>query len=60
MLPSIEDINFYKLSYDNTCTYLDSKHIHGADTKKHMLDLMTFCKKDRAICSLLQKIDKIK
>ena len=31
MLPSIEDINFSKLSYDNTCTYLDNKHTHGAD-----------------------------
>ena len=45
MLPSIEDINFSKLSYDNTCAYLDNKHTHGADTKKHMLVLMTFCKK---------------
>ena len=27
------------------CTYLDNKHTHGADTRKHMLDLMTFCKK---------------
>ena len=45
MLPSIEDINFSKLSYDNTCTYLDNKHTHCADTRKHMLDLMTFAKK---------------
>ena len=45
MLPSIEDINFSKLNYDSTCAYLDNKHIHGADTKKHMLDLMTFCKR---------------
>ena len=45
MLPSIEDINFSKLNYENTCAYLDNKHIHGADTKKHMLDLMTFCKR---------------
>ena len=44
MLRSIEDINFSRLSYDNTCAYLNNKHIHGADTKKYMLDLMTFCK----------------
>ena len=44
MLPSIEDINFSKLSYDDTCAYLDNKHTHGADTKKYMLDLMTFSK----------------
>ena len=45
ILPSKEDIIFSKLSYDNTCTYLDNKHTYGADTKKHMLYLMTFCKK---------------
>ena len=27
------------------CTYLDNKHIHGTDIRKHMLDLMAFCKK---------------
>ena len=27
------------------CTYLDNKHTDGAITRKHMLDLMTFCKK---------------
>ena len=25
MLPSIGDLKFSKLNYDNTCTYLDSK-----------------------------------
>ena len=45
MLPSIEDINFSKLCYDNMCAYLDNKHTHGVDTRKHMLDLMTFFKK---------------
>ena len=45
MLHSIEDIKFSKLSYDNMCAYLDNKHTHSADTKKHVLDLMTFCKK---------------
>ena len=44
MLPSIGDINFSKLGYDNMCTYLYNKHSHGTDTRKHMLDLMTFCK----------------
>ena len=45
MLPSIGDLNFSKLNYDNTCAYLDNKNIHSAETRKHMLDLMTFCKK---------------
>ena len=45
ILPSLEDIKFSKLNYDNTCTYLDNKNTHNSDTRKDMLDLMTFCKK---------------
>ena len=33
------------LNYDNTCAYLDNRNIHDSESKKHMLDLMTFCKK---------------
>ena len=45
ILPSIGDLKFSKLNYDNTCAYLDNKNIHSTETRKHMLDLMTFCKK---------------
>ena len=45
ILPSIGDLIFLTLNYDNTCTYLDNKNIHDTDSKKHILHLMTFCKK---------------
>ena len=45
ILASIADLNFSKLNYDNTCTYLDNKNNHDTYSKKHMLDLMMFCKK---------------
>ena len=45
VLPSIGDLNFSKLNYDDTCAYLDNKNICNTETKKHMLDLITFCKK---------------
>ena len=45
ILPSIGDLNFSNLNYDNTCAYLDNKNVHDSDSKKHMLDLMMFCKK---------------
>ena len=45
ILPSIGDLTFSTLNYDNTCVYLDSKNTCNTDTKKHMLGLMTFCKK---------------
>ena len=44
ILPSIRDLNFSKLNYDNTCTYLDNKNIFDADRKKYLLDLIIFCK----------------
>ena len=45
ILPSIGDLKYSKLNYDNTCAYLDNKNSHGTETKKHILNLMTFCKK---------------
>ena len=45
ILPSIGDLDFSQLNYDNTCAYLDNKNMCDMDSKKHMLDLMTFCKK---------------
>ena len=44
MLPSIGDLNFSKLNYDNTCAYLDNKNTNSTEMRKHMLNLMTFCK----------------
>ena len=45
ILPSIGDLNFSELNYDDTCAYLDNRNICDTDTKKHMLDLIMFCKK---------------
>ena len=33
------------LNYENTCAYLDHKYMCDTESKKHMLDLMMFCKK---------------
>ena len=45
ILPSIGELQFLKLNYDNTCAYLDNKNTYNTETRKHMLDLVTFCKK---------------
>ena len=45
ILPPIGDLNFSKLNYDNTCACVDNKNSCDAETKKHVLDLFTFCKK---------------
>ena len=44
ILLSIGDLNFSTLNYDTSCAYLDNKNVCNTDSKKHMLDLMTFCK----------------
>ena len=45
ILPYIGDLKFSTLNYDNTCAYLDNRNLYNSESKKHMLDLMTFCKK---------------
>ena len=45
MIPSIGDLKFPQLNYDNTCAYLNNKNTHSTETRKHMQDLMTFSKK---------------
>ena len=43
ILPSIGDLKFSKLHYDNDCTYLDNRNTQTMETRKYMLDIMTFC-----------------
>ena len=45
MLSSIGDLKFSKLNFDNACAYLDNKNTYSLETRKHMLDLITLCKK---------------
>ena len=45
MLPFIGELQFSKLNYDHTCTYLDNTNTYNTETRKNMLDLITFCKK---------------
>ena len=45
ILPSIGDLDFSRLNYDNSCAYLDDRNISNTDTKKYLLDLLAFCKK---------------
>ena len=45
ILPSIGDLKYSTLNYDNTCAYLDNRNMHDSESKKHIVDLMTFCKK---------------
>ena len=59
ILPSIGDLNFSKLNYENTCVYLDNKGaLISTETRKHMLDLMTFCKKIEPFVNYYKRLIK--
>ena len=45
ILPSIGDLKFSNLNYDNMSAYLENKNAQNTETRKYMLDLRTFCKK---------------
>ena len=45
ILPTMGDLNFSKLNYDDTCMYMHKKNAQNIETRKYMLDLKTFCKK---------------
>ena len=59
ILPSIGDLKFSKLNYDNTCAYLDNRECPEYRNKKTHVRSNDLLQKDRTICAVLQKIDKI-
>ena len=58
ILPSIGDLKFSKLNYDNTCAYLNNRSPQSTETRKHMLDLMTFCKKKELFVMYYKRLIK--
>ena len=57
-LPSIGDLTFSKLNYDNTYAYLDNKNICDTDTRKYLLDLIKFCKKNEPFVNCYKRLIK--
>ena len=45
IIPAIGELQFSKLNYDNTYMYLDNKNTYNTEARKHMLDIVIFCKK---------------
>ena len=42
ILPTMGDLNFLKLNYDDACMYVDNKTAKNTETRKYMLDLKPF------------------
>ena len=46
ILPTIKDLKFSKLKFDNNCEYLrENNEEHGEEVEQHMLDLLRYCNK---------------
>ena len=45
ILPTIGDLKFLKLGFDDTCAYMDNKYVQNTESRKYMFDIKTFCKK---------------
>ena len=58
IFPSIGELQFSKLNYDNTCACLNNKNAHRTDTGKHILDLVTFCKKIEPLINYYKRLIK--
>ena len=58
ILLSIGYLGFSALNYDNTCIYLDNKNMHDTESKKQMVDLMTFCKKNEPFVLYYKRLIK--
>ena len=55
-LPSIEDIKFSELKYDNTCTYMNKEYTPNTDSRKYFTELKTYCNKIRPFVSYYRKL----
>ena len=49
ILPSIEDMKFSKLKYDNTCAYMNKEYAPNTDSRKYLTELKTYCNKIRRL-----------
>ena len=45
ILPSIGDIKFSRLNYDNTCMYMNKEYAPNMDSRKYLTELKTYCNK---------------
>ena len=56
ILPSMEDIKFSKLKYDNTCVYMNKEYIPNTDSRKYLTELKNYCNKIRPFVSYYRKL----
>ena len=58
MLPSIGDINFSNLNFDQSCAYMNKKYTPNMDSSKYLAESKTYCNKIKPFVSHCSKLIK--
>ena len=56
ILPSIGDIKFSRLNYDNTCMYMNKEYTPNTDSRKYLTELKTYCNKSKLFVFYYRKL----
>ena len=56
MLPTIGDLKFSKLNFDDPCTYMANKFAQNTESRKYMLELKAFCNKVKPFVTYYDKL----
>ena len=51
MLPSVKDIKFSTLNFDQSCAYMNKNYAPNTDSNKHLSELKTYCNKIKPFVS---------
>ena len=56
MLPTIGDLKFLKLDFDYACMYMKKEYTPNTDSRKHLLELKTYCNKMKPFVTYYSKL----
>ena len=58
ILPSIGDIRFSHLTFDDSCSYMNKEYMPNTDSSKYLKELKTYCNKLKPFISYYSKLIK--
>ena len=58
MLPSMGDIKFSNLKFDDSCAYMNKKYTPNMDSSKYLMELKMYCNKIKPFVSYYSKLIK--
>ena len=56
MLPTIGDIKFSRLNFDDTCAYMNKEYAPNTDSRKYLTELRTHCNKIKPSLSYYSRL----